>query len=104
MLSNPYGFNEGLTVGKKQKGDSNLSWSHFGQKQETCHDEFLANWRTFLMHRNVEMDMLLVLSIFCELNGQYGQDNSTWMNRICDFYSCRDLLKSCVINVILLKV
>lgn len=47
VLSNPYGFNEGLVVRKKQKGDLNSSWSHFGQKEKMCHDEFLANSRTF---------------------------------------------------------
>ena len=35
------------------------------------------------------MVLRVILSIFCGLNGQYGLDNSTWMNKICDFYSCQ---------------
>ena len=67
---NPHGFNEGLAVRKKQKGDPDSSWGYLGQKQKMCHDEFLANRRTFLL-RFLEVIFVQTAQNIFKLHSEY---------------------------------
>ncbi len=67
---NPHGFNEGLAVRKKQKGDPDSSWGYLGQKQKMCHDEFLANRRTFLL-RFLEVIFVQTAQNVFKLHSEY---------------------------------
>ena len=70
VLSNSHGFNEGLAVRKKQKGDLHSSWSRFCKKQKTCHDELLANRRTFLL-RHLEVIFVQTAQNVFKLHSEY---------------------------------